>query len=144
MQELLEDISRIKNVTESRKLFLEVSKEVKGKYINSEFDFEVITIIETVILEISKSIDIKENKWKDKNLTLGDKSRSSVHKWKENIKYLPEYLSKNTLDAINMLDLEANLIISEGKIEDVVFYFEKLDETERKECVSKLLEIINL
>lgn len=144
LQELLEDISRIKNVTESRKLFLEVSKEVKEKYTNSEFDFEVIPIIETVILEISKSIDIKENKWKAKNLTLGDKSRSSVHKWKENIKYLPEYLSKDTLDTINMLDLEANLIISEGKIEDVVFYFEKLDETERKECVSKLLEMMNL
>ena len=36
------------------------------------------------------------------------------------------------------LDKEADNIISEGKIEDVIFYFDKLDETEKKECLEKL------
>ena len=37
-----------------------------------------------------------------------------------------------------MVDKEADEIISESKIEDVIFYFDKLDDNEKKECIRKL------
>lgn len=66
------------------------------------------------------------------------KSRKAVHKWKEKTAYLPEYLSEETIEKVKMVDKEADEIISESKIEDVIFYFDKLDDNEKKECIRKL------
>lgn len=76
-------------------------------------------------------------------LTLGDKSRKAVHKWKEKTAYLPEYLSEETIEKVKMVDKEADEIISEGKIEDVLFYFDKLDDVEKLECIQKLQNRLN-
>lgn len=142
LQELLSDINQVKEATKSRKVFISVSTEIKEKYVDSDFDFEVQPIIEDVIEEIAKELDTKEQRWRQSNLTLGDKSRTNVHKWKEKIKLLPEYLSEDTLAEIVELEKEADEIISEGKIEDVVFYFEKLDANERQLCINKLIQIV--
>ena len=75
--------------------------------------------------------------------TLGDKSRKAVHKWKEKTAYLPEYLSEETIEKVKMVDKEADEIISEAKIEDVLFYFDKLDDVEKLECIQKLQNRLN-
>ncbi len=143
LEEFLNDINQIKDATSSREKYSEVSEEMLIKYQDSEFDFEVLPILEDVISEIAKSLDEKEQKWIESVLTLGDKSRQSVHKWKENIHFLPEYLSELTFKRVSELDKEANSIISEGKIEDVIFYFEKLDEDEKEECIKKLYQRVS-
>ncbi len=142
LQKLLSDINSIKDATQSRKTFVEISVQMKQKYAESEFDFEVLPILEEVIFEISKTLDAKEIEWKEHNLSLGDKSRASVHKWKEKTEFLPEYLSAETLNMVRNIEIEADSIISEGKMEDVVFYFEKLDEVERKKCIAILKDMI--
>ena len=71
-------------------------------------------------------------------MTLGDKSRKAVHLWKEKSQFLPEYLSEDTIAKAKKLDCEADELISEGKIEDVIFYFDKLDNAEKRECLRKL------
>lgn len=115
---------------------------MKEKYAESEFDFEVLPILEEVICEISKALDTKENEWKEHNLSLGDKSRASVHRWKEKTEFLPEYLSEDTLRMVRDIGIEADNIISEGKMEDVIFYFEKLDDSERKKCIAILKDML--
>ena len=40
---------------------------------------------------------------------------------------------------VEKLNVEADEIISEGKIEDVLFYFDKLDANEKKECLEKIM-----
>lgn len=142
LQELLIDINQFKGATNSRKIFVEVSDKIKEKYEDSKFDFEVLPIIEDIINTILKEIDKKEERWKKENLSLGDKSRVNVHKWKEKTQYLPEYLSEDTVKKVNELTKEADVIISEGKIEDVIFYFEKLDDKEKQECMEKLNAMI--
>ena len=94
--------------------------------------------MEEVISEIEKTLNDKEEKWKGDNLTLGTKSRKDIHIWKERTKFLPDYLSDDTLAKVKELDSEADEIISEGKIEDVIFYFDKLNDKEQKECLEKL------
>lgn len=140
LQELLSDINQIKEATNSRKEFENVSLKIKEKYEDSDFDFEVQPIIEGIVTEIQKNLKEKEENWKQKNLSLGDKSRESVHRWKERIKFLPEYLSEDTVKKVDDLSKIADEIISESKIEDVVFYFEKLDDKEKRECLEKLQE----
>lgn len=142
LQELLMDINQFKGATNSRKIFVEVSDKIKEKYEDSKFDFEVLPIIEDIINTILKEIDKKEERWKKENLSLGDKSRVNVHKWKEKTQYLPEYLSEDTVKKVNELTKEADVIISEGKIEDVIFYFEKLNDKEKQECMEKLNAMI--
>lgn len=142
LRELLADINEVKAATNSRKEFEEVSIQMKEKYSESDFDFEVFPIIEDVISEILKVLDDREEQWKQENLSLGDKSRVNVHKWKERTQFLPEYLSNETVKKVEVLGKEADEIISEGKIEDVIFYFDKLDDNEKKECFEKLKQKI--
>lgn len=143
LQFLLKDINLIKEKDFSRQEFINQSLEIKEKYLDLEFDFEVLPILEEVITKISNSLDEKENKWKEKNLSLGDKSRESIHKWKEKIKFLPEYLSDETKQKINILNKEADELISNSKIEDVLFYFDKLNVNEKKTCIDKMKQRID-
>ena len=143
LNELLEDINGVKTATDSRTAFKSNSEKVLKKYEESDFDFEVLPILEEVISEIEKTLNDKEEKWKEDNLSLGTKSRKDVHVWKDRTKFLPDYLSDDTLAKVKELDSEADEIISEGKIEDVLFYFDKLNNKEQKECLEKLSSRVN-
>lgn len=143
LQEFLNDINAIKNATQSRAQYEKVTKAMIEKYEKSEFDFEVLPILEAVIADIKRMLDEKEQKWIVDELTLGDKSRKAVHHWKEQIQFLPEYLSEETIVKVKKLDQEADEIISKDKIEDVVFYFDKLDVAEKRECIQKLQSRLN-
>lgn len=143
LQEFLRDINTIKESTYSRKVFVSTAEDMKNKYEESDFDFEVLPIIEKVIDDISKHLDEKEEEWKKQNLSLGSKSREDIHRWKQKTQFLPEYLSDETVEAINKLNVEVDELISEGKIEDVLFYFEKLNLEEKKECLEKIISVIN-
>lgn len=142
LNEILKDIQKIESTTDSRQEFTEVSAQIKGKYQELEFEFEVLPIIDDIIKSVSLIINQKEQDWRDKYLSLGDRTRESVHKWKDKTKYLPEYISEYTIKDIKSLEEEADKIISDGKVDDVIYYFKKLDITERKECVNKLKELI--
>lgn len=96
-----------------------------------------------VIADIERALDEKEQKWIAEEMTLGDKSRNAVHHWKERSQFLPEYLSEDTIEKVKKLDQEADELISEGKIEDVIFYFDKLDDAEKQECIRKLQSRLN-
>ena len=143
LSELLNDINEIKRVTNSRNEFKKISEDMINKYEHSEFDFEVLPIISEVISDMENSMNVREQEWINSVLTLGDKSRKAVHKWKEKTAYLPEYLSEETIEKVKMVDKEADEIISEGKIEDVLFYFDKLDDVEKLECIQKLQNRLN-
>lgn len=47
-------------------------------------------------------------------------------------------MSDETRNEVNELNIKAERIISEGKIEDVEFYFNKLDTDERIMCLKRL------
>ena len=142
LEHFIVDVDRLSATDSSRKEFEMVSAELIDKYKESEFDFEVDEILNEVINAVSKKLDEKENKWRTENLSLGGRKRGDIHKWKERIKYLPEYLSEKTHEEIRILDSEAENIIKEGKIEDVVFYFEKLSGEEKVECFNKLKTLL--
>lgn len=136
--EFLKDVDEVKESSASRKEFTSKSELIKNKYEDSNFDFEVMPIIEEIIRELSAELDKKEEEWIKNNLSLGTKSREDIHKWKQRIQFLPDYLSSKTITKVNKLNKEADELISEGKIEDVLFYFDKLNPEEKSECLEKM------
>ena len=116
-----------------------VIHELRIKYSDSELDFDVISVLEDVISKAEKEIAEKEATWRKEHLTLGDRSRTSIHSWKDNTRVLPAFLSPDTIEMVEELSIEADQIISEAKIEDVVFYFNKLTDEEKKHCLEILL-----
>lgn len=54
-------------------------------------------ILKTIISNVETELDKKEHYWIDNSLTLEDKSRGAVHRWKEKIKYLPNIFHKKLL-----------------------------------------------
>lgn len=76
-------------------------------------------------------------------MTLGDKSRNAIHHWKEKVQILPDFLSEETIAMVKVLDKQADEIIKESKIEDVIFYFDKLNDSEKLECIQKLQSRLN-
>lgn len=143
LEEFFTDVDSIKGTSSSRKQFVLKSNEIKKKYEESDFDFEVMPIIDEIINELSADFDSKEKEWKTNNLSLGSKSREDVHRWKQKTQFLPEFLSEKTVAEVKKMNKEADKLISEGKIEDVLFYFEKLDSKEKAECLEKIKMIIN-
>lgn len=143
LQEFLDDIYVIKNAAQSRKQSKKISEAMLEKYEKIEFDFEVLSVLEGIISDIEKALEEKEKRWISDELTLGDKSRNAIHHWKEKLKILPEFLSEETIEMVKRLDQEADEIIKESKIEDVIFYFDKLDEAEKRECIQKLQSRLN-
>ena len=142
LKEVYSDIEGLRTATQSREVFKSNADILIRKYEESELDFDVISILEQIIGEVEKKFDHLEEDWVALNLTLGDKSRSDVYRWKKHIEYLPEYLSESALTKIKALDKEADEILSEGKIEDVLHYFTLLDENEKKKCFEQLKALI--
>lgn len=108
LHELLQDINTIQNATHSRDVYATISNAMVEKYKVSEFDFEVLPILNDVISNIARELDEKEQKWIVNELTLGDRSRNAIHLWKEKIQFLPEFLSESTLEKVKKLDEEAD------------------------------------
>lgn len=140
LNELLNDIIASKKEIQSRAKYYTESQKLLDKYRDSDFDFDVLPILDEVISNIKRDLDVSEEEWVKTELTLGDKSRQAIYRWKEKIGFLPEYLSDDTIEKVKQLDKVADDIISEGKIEDVIFYFNKLNDFEKRECIRKLEE----
>lgn len=154
----LDEIKKLKDIVEKYIVSIDNGNEAfESKMDYSEFDklvddfvfankarFSQIEkeAIEYIQFWAKKVLDDREEQWKQENLSLGDKSRANVHKWKERTQFLPEYLSDETVKKVEVLGKEADEIISEGKIEDVIFYFDKLDDNEKKECLEKLQNLL--
>ena len=55
---------------------------------------------------------------------------------------LPGYLTDKTLMRVKELDNYADSLIQQRKIETVIHYFNELSAEEKKQCLSKLQDLI--
>ena len=141
IEELNADIRKINSETD-RGRFEAIASQVKEKYSSEECEYDFVPVILDCIDASRKELDKMDMEWRENNLSLGDRSRKAVYDWKQRIEILPLYLKEETLVAIRELDTEADQIISDGKIEDVVHYFSKLDKNERSRCLVILSDML--
>ncbi|MGM9929319.1 MAG: hypothetical protein ACI35P_15355 [Bacillus sp. (in: firmicutes)] len=135
----MSDVSELQSAVNDRVKMEKVVSSLREKYVDSEMDFDVNTVLEDVVKNAEKAIDLKDQVWSQKYLTLGDRTRSTIHTWKENTRTLPAYLKPETIEAVEAMRKEADKLISEAMIDDVVFYFQKLNADEKKRCLELLL-----
>lgn len=139
LDSFMADVSELKSAVNDRLKLEKAITTLREKYSDSDMDFDVNSVLEDVIKSVKEAIDTKERIWCKKYLTLGDRTRATVHTWKENTRTLPTYLSEKTIKSIEVMRMEADQLISEAMIEDVIFYFKKLNTEERKQCLELLM-----
>lgn len=140
---VLNDLQLVENAASSREEFKKISQKIKNKYQDEEMDFDVNSIIEDVTKQIAKRLDEQEKNWRSSYLSIDGKSRAEIHVWEERTAILPGYLSEQSISDYKKVKAKADKTIKEGKIEDVVYYFDKLQDDEKHECLKLLLEHIN-
>ncbi len=137
---VLNDLELVRNSSNSRFDFAKASQKIQSKYQNEEMDFDVNTIINDVTNEIKEELDAKEKLWCDKYLSIQGKTRPEIHEWENQTAILPDFLSEQTIIKYHNIKSDADKKIKEGKIEDVLYYFDKLQSDEKEECLKLLLE----
>lgn len=132
------DMSVLKAATSNRKQLVFVIETLRQKYSKAEIDFDVLAVLEDEVRIVTGEINTKDATWRSHYLTLGDKSRETIHTWRENTRVLPAYLTDETVLAVENLRTEADNLISKAMIDDVLFYFKKLNSEERIRCLNLL------
>lgn len=142
INELTSDTLPMNEVDGDRDALNEIRQKLLDKYEEAEYDFSAIDIIDNDYNTQKNKILDQEKKWKDKYLTLGNKTSNDLHLYKDHIRILPSYLSKETLDEVKRLDDEADQLLSQNRINEVIFWFNKLSDEEKALCLSKLQKLI--
>lgn len=132
------DMDVLKAAASDRKQLAFAIEKLRQKYSKAEIDFDVFAVLEDEIRIVTEEINTKDATWRSHYLTLGDKSRETIHMWRENTRVLPAYLTDETVSAVEDLRTEADSLISKAMIDDVVFYFRKLNSEERIKCLKLL------
>ena len=132
------DMDILKAAASDRKQLASVIEELRQKYSKAEIDFDVLAVLEDEIRIVTEEINTKDAAWRSHYLTLGDKSRETIHAWRENTRILPAYLTDKTVFAVEELRTEADSLISKAMIDDVLFYFKKLNPEEQVRCLNLL------
>lgn len=142
LSSILNDLKLIEN-TSSCEEFKKNSEKLKTKYQDEDIEFDINFIINEAIHRASNQLDEKENQWRSSYLTLLGKTRPKIHVWEEQTALLSEYLSARTVEEYKKLKTEADEMFEVGRIEDVIYYFDKLQKDEKLECLKKLMERVN-
>ena len=144
MQELLECLDEYRAHCQSRQDAKQGEENLVEHYKGDErFNFNTDVVIEDTYNDIINKFDREEQDWKNRNLHFSSDSRRAVLEWREKNKTLPEYLSKETIYEVKKMYLKSEEIISKGKIEDVYYYFQKLNLEEQRKCIEGLTRILN-
>ncbi len=143
LNDLMADTNRITEKSNDRIAFEQVAEEMVKKYQSEDIDYDFIPVITDCISIAKQSMDEQDAKWRKENVTLGNQSRQEIHAWKRRLEDLPAFLSNDTIEAIKVLDAKADKLISDGKIEDVLIYFDRLDSSEKRKCLDILNQRFN-
>ncbi|GFZ23113.1 hypothetical protein CMETHOX_10360 [Lacrimispora indolis] len=139
LDNFVSDINVLKEAVNDRKLLQKEIASLRNKYSDAELDFDVDAVLEDVISSAENAIDTKDHVWRTQYLTLGNQTREEIHIWKDNTRILPAFLKQETIEAVEKMKIEADQIVSKAMIEDVVFYFKKLNPEERTRCLALLM-----
>lgn len=138
LNEVMADNDSIRAAADDRRAFERLAEEMENKYSSEEYDYDFTLVISDSIKIARREMDENDKKWRNRYATLGSKTRQEIHSWKRRLDDLPAYLSDETNAAIKALDAEADKLISDGKIEDVIIYFKRLDNDEKGRCLEVL------
>lgn len=142
LSEFLDDVKKLENLKNERKQFNEKFNELNEKYSNEDLEFNLTDTLKVVRNQRLEKMDANETEWQNKYLVLEKNDRTKILQWFNDTIILPGCLKKSTIEQYFILKKDAELLISKGKIEDVVYYFKKLNYDEKSECINKLEQLV--
>jgi hypothetical protein len=114
------------------------------KYSKDGVEIDILHILDSIADAAREKMNSKETEWiKTYILSVSnDISRAKALEWIERTINLPLYLSADTKEKYLQAKVVINKFLSDANIEDVLFHFRKLNNSEREICMEKLLDII--
>lgn len=152
LETLLMDIDGLDDCLGDRNEFKNRSDVLLSKYQNTDLESDYIQsyeeintrVIENFIESNINVMDEKDQNWEQKYLQIDLDDRNLILKWNEDTKILPVYLKEKTIKEFNKLKAEVDIKLSSFKIEDIVYYFKKLNNSEQISCLKTLTECLNM
>jgi hypothetical protein len=143
LDEFLKAVKSFDEINYSRTKFRNTYEDLIKRYNDPSMEFDFMEAIENIALRIEGTLNEKANKWEYQyiNSFSGNLKREEILSWKENTTLLPDYLTKEIIDKYNLIKKKVDVILTEAKIEDIVFLFAKLSKPERKTCLTKIENI---
>ncbi len=135
---VLTDIEIMMEEQHNRARFQENYAVLRQKYEETEMEFDVLSVLESVAESVEKELDRRDKAWSDKHLSALPNDLQSIHAWIQDTEVLPNYLSDTTKKAFSEMKKVVEDKLSKARINDVVFRFGNLSGDEKQNCFSIL------
>ena len=133
LETFIADLNTLKESERSYNEYLDRVQQLQQKYMDSEDDFNAEELMNKAIEDIAAKFKEKELQWSTRYLSLDNKTRDELLSWLDQTKVLPEYLSESSKNKYSDLRKVAEKKLSDGRLEDVLFYYKKLNAEEQAE-----------
>ena len=135
---LLKDLTSLVDQKQSRDGLEKEAHRLLEFYEEKELDFDVITIINDIWALLKNEQSEMDKKWSLSYLNIDGMDRPQMHQWLERVAIPPAYLSPETLSKLALLKEKILQSVKDGQIEDVLYYFNKLDPESKIQCLELL------
>lgn len=138
LKDLISKLSQLSEITNDRSLLTETFNNLKSELSISDYDFDVLPIIDGIANKNFAQMDNLETNWKDRYLALPCGDRNALLTWMDRTRVLPVFLSEKTIEEYLELKKKVSQMLSQAKIDDVVFSFKNLNHQEQLDCLDIL------
>ncbi|WMJ22918.1 hypothetical protein RBG61_13135 [Paludicola sp. MB14-C6] len=142
-EEFIADSKELQNLGLDRMAFEVKLKNLLEKYSEDDVEIDVLHILKSIADTCVNNMNVKENDWCQKFISTINENvnRQDALKWIDNTMSLPTYLTESSIEKYTHTKKQIDKILSEANIDDVIFYYQKLNQYEREKCVARIMEI---
>lgn len=134
----VDDVSVMIEEQNNRQRFQENFKTLYNKYVDSELEFDVLSILEGLATTIRNDLNNKDSLWSQKHLSTIPDTIVEIHNWIQDTNALPTYLSNETRTRYIEVKRKVDEELSKARVDDIVHSFSNLNEEEKKRCFAAL------
>jgi len=145
LEGFIDDTKELSSLKYDRVSFESRLIKLQEKYSDEGIEIDVIHILKAIADEVRNNMDNMEKQWLSAFIVgfLEDFTRPKALEWLDKTINLPKYISDDTVTRYIQTKKAIDKFLSEANIEDVLFYFKKLNNDERVICMKKLAELNN-
>lgn len=131
-------LNKMNDSTDNRETLIDIIKHAEEAFADSDYDSirDVIVNNSNICLNQLSEYD---RQWKKDYLDISLANYQEMTKWLHSTEILPDYLSSESIDLYKNKKTLVEQEMKKFAIDDIVFRFKKLDDTQKRKC----LDILN-
>ena len=134
----VDDIAVMMEEQNNRLRFQENFRGLYNKYMESDLEFDILSILEGVATTIRKELNNKDTTWSRKHLETVPDTVEDIHVWMQDTESLPTYLSDETRVRYGEIKEIVKMKLSKAKVDDIIHSFQNLTDDEKTRCFDAL------